>query len=84
MKATFFMITILLFTVSYLAVTTNAFDRLVSKIVTEEGKLLPLMKAIVNDPEFLAKSYSEQFNILVALNNIFNNQFEPNPNIYNW
>ena len=84
MKTTFFMIMILLFTVSNLAVTTDAFDGLVSKIVTEEGKLLPLMKAIVNDPEFLSKSYSEQFNILLALNSIFNNHFEPNPNIYNW
>jgi hypothetical protein len=84
MKPTFFVIMILLFAVSISAVTTDAFERLVSQIATEEEKLLPLMKAIVNDPEFLSMSYSEQFNILLALNSIFNNQFEPNPNIYNW
>ena len=46
----------------------------------EEATLLPLMKSIVRDPEFLSFSYADQLGILLAINDIFENRFVKNEN----
>jgi hypothetical protein len=46
----------------------------------EETTLLPLMKSIVRDPEFLSFSYADQLGILLAINDIFENRFVKNEN----
>jgi len=74
-KMKIFSIILVLFVASSVSVA-NIDEQM--KESAEETRLLPLMKAIVSDPEFVSLSYDDQVGILLAINDMFGNQFTKN------